>query len=189
MEHGKANAYVQWVKQAVSYLPAEGHGKTVLDFGCGAGYPSKLLHERGYKVVGFDVLPEVLDVARAHVPGVEFVDDLPWTTWDYVLAHEVIEHMDDPGPLVEVVNNQCRNFAILTAPAPGLDAFAVQQYELTDIYRLFKPSVMECIINAGEHRLFKITPVQVSATAKKATKRFNDSVKETDEDSDTRQSA
>lgn len=45
----------------------------VLDLGCGAGWLCAQLQERGARVVGVDGSVELIERARAEVPGVEFV--------------------------------------------------------------------------------------------------------------------
>ncbi len=47
--------------------------KDVLDLGCGAGWLSKQLFERGAHVVGVDGSIELVERAQADVPGVEFL--------------------------------------------------------------------------------------------------------------------
>lgn len=50
-------------------------GKSVLDLGCGVGDQAALLVERGARVVGVDMVAEVLDTARARaLPGTRFVE-------------------------------------------------------------------------------------------------------------------
>ena len=45
---GDSNPYVRWLKRVLSDLPEDGQGATVLDWGCGDGYPASLLVERGF---------------------------------------------------------------------------------------------------------------------------------------------
>ena len=46
----------------------------IIDIGCGIGYNSRILSELGAKVVGIDFSKNNIDVARAHVPNVEFYE-------------------------------------------------------------------------------------------------------------------
>ncbi|MEM6661439.1 MAG: magnesium protoporphyrin IX methyltransferase [Pseudomonadota bacterium] len=49
-------------------LPADLHGQRVLDAGCGAGQLSVELARRGAEVLGVDISPNLLDVARQRTP-------------------------------------------------------------------------------------------------------------------------
>lgn len=56
-------------------------GAVALDAGCGTGRHAATLAEIGYQVIGTDLTPAMLDVARAKVPGADFregtFEDLP----------------------------------------------------------------------------------------------------------------
>src|SRR5215470_1000592 len=47
-------------------------GRTVLDAGCGTGYLSKKLQDRGARVIGIDVAERMITIARAHHPDLDF---------------------------------------------------------------------------------------------------------------------
>src|SRR5215468_8710714 len=48
------------------------NGRTVLDAGCGTGYLSKKLHDRGARVTGIDFFERMIESARAHNPHIDF---------------------------------------------------------------------------------------------------------------------
>ena len=76
-------------------------GRTVLDAGCGTGYLSKKLHDRGARVTGIDFSERMIEIARAHNPYIDFrvdsctqlatIDD---EHFDLVIANYVL--MDTP---------------------------------------------------------------------------------------------
>lgn len=159
---GDANPYVRWLKRVLAYLPEAGQGATLLDWGCGDGYPASLLAARGFDVTGVDVYEPALDVARERVPGGRFTlpsTDLP-EVFDYVLAFEAIEHMADPSRLVNAVRD-CNQYALITCPAPGLDPYAARSYTTDALIALFEGCAVEVLVDDGEHRLFKIAQAQV----------------------------
>lgn len=159
---GDSNPYVRWLKRVLSDLPEDGQGATVLDWGCGDGYPASLLVARGFDVTGVDVYEPALDVARERVPGGRFTlpsTDLP-EVFDYVLAFEAIEHMEDPSRLVNAVRD-CNQYALITCPAPGLDPYAARSYTTDALIALFEGCAVEVLVDDGEHRLFKIAQAQV----------------------------
>lgn len=68
----------------------------VLDFGCGVGNLTTLLHESFGSVVGYDPSPHSIEVARERVPGVQFFDDashLADSAFDVVVLAGVMHHV------------------------------------------------------------------------------------------------
>jgi SAM-dependent methyltransferase len=47
-------------------------GLSVLDAGCGTGYLSKKLHDRGAVVTGVDLAERMIEIARGDHPGIDF---------------------------------------------------------------------------------------------------------------------
>lgn len=45
---------------------------TVVELACGGGISSRLIADAGYEVVGFDISPEMIEIARARVPEGRF---------------------------------------------------------------------------------------------------------------------
>ena len=90
--------------------------RSVLDAGCGTGRVAIELARRGLEVVGVDVDPSMLDVARSKQP------DLPWLlgdltevdlarTFDVVLAAGNVMIFLAPGTEAQVVANLARHVA------------------------------------------------------------------------------
>lgn len=66
--------YDDWVAFALREATARGFcGGRILDIGCGTGNATAPLVERGYDVVGLDASRDMLEVARAKLPGVPFL--------------------------------------------------------------------------------------------------------------------
>ena len=69
------------------------------DMGCGPGHVARYLHERGVKVCGIDLSPEMIDRARRLTPGVEFLQgdmrglDTPDETWAGITAFYSLIHI------------------------------------------------------------------------------------------------
>src|SRR5690348_7815312 len=84
----------------------------VLDVGCGGGILSEALARAGANVVGIDLAPRVLDVARLHLhESGQHVDyreisaealaaEMP-AVFDAVTCMEMLEHVPDPGSVIE----------------------------------------------------------------------------------------
>lgn len=86
----------------LSWLPADLHGRRVLDAGCGTGAMASELARRGAEVVAIDLSPTLVDLARersssdAHAHRIEFVagdmlaDSLG--EFDHVVAMDSVIH-------------------------------------------------------------------------------------------------
>lgn len=98
-----------YVNRAIDELIQPAPGSRVLDVGCGNGYLAARFADRGCQVVGIDLSPTGIELARRHYPSVRFeiaaADDnlleaLGESPFDYVLSTEVIEHLYAPDNLV-----------------------------------------------------------------------------------------
>jgi SAM-dependent methyltransferase len=85
-------------------LPAEGAGRSVLDVGCGPGYLSSLLAERGFHVTGIEQpgpytanFPAKVRLVQADLEaGLPPLD----STFDYILCADILEHLRRPADLL-----------------------------------------------------------------------------------------
>ena len=89
-------------------------GKRVLDLGCGGGLLSEALAAEGADVVGADLAPEVLEVARLHLlesglqvdyrqVSAEALADQEPASFDVVTCMEMLEHVPDPGAVIDAI--------------------------------------------------------------------------------------
>jgi len=76
-------------------------GLTVLDAGCGTGYLSRKLHERGACVIGIDFSDKMIAIAKSKAPAIDFRVDscsvlstVPDNSVDTLIANYVL--MDTP---------------------------------------------------------------------------------------------
>ncbi len=86
-------------------------GARVLDVGCGGGILSETLAKAGAEVVGIDLAPQVLEVARLHLQesqlNVDYhetsIEDLAAETqirFDAITCMEMLEHVPDPASVI-----------------------------------------------------------------------------------------
>jgi SAM-dependent methyltransferase len=97
------------------YLVGDIANKTVLDLGCGTGESVVVLVHKGARVIGIDISPELVDLARRRVqmqcaglPGPELLSRSGYETGlgnasvDVVLSNALLHHLDLPTVLKEM---------------------------------------------------------------------------------------
>jgi 2-polyprenyl-6-hydroxyphenyl methylase/3-demethylubiquinone-9 3-methyltransferase len=89
-------------------------GRRVLDVGCGGGLLAEGMARRGARVIGIDLAPGALEVARLHAleAGVtvdyrqiaaEVLVDSDRGAFDLVTCLEMLEHVPDPAQVVQAL--------------------------------------------------------------------------------------
>lgn len=77
----------------------------VLEAGCGEGYVSQFLYEKGYNIDAFDVSEKVIEEAKNSFQCINFFTDSIYkisaedNRYDLVVASEVLEHLEDQKKL------------------------------------------------------------------------------------------
>jgi SAM-dependent methyltransferase len=104
-DHGLRDPEVRgaWAERLRGWLPER--ASDVLDLGCGTGSLSLLAAEQGHRVMGVDLSPAMVDLARAKLAGrdaVFLVGDaavppVGEQRFDVVLARHVLWALPDPG--------------------------------------------------------------------------------------------
>jgi 2-polyprenyl-3-methyl-5-hydroxy-6-metoxy-1,4-benzoquinol methylase len=89
----------EWIRPQVA-------GQSVVDMACGEGYGSDVLARSAASVVGVDANPEAHEHAKARYtrPGLHFARDMIQTfdePCDAIVFLQTIEHVQDPGELLE----------------------------------------------------------------------------------------
>ncbi len=100
---------------------------TILDVGCGNGVISRHLGQFGYKVLGIDVSDKTIAVARSKntLPNVQFevisAEDLiaQGQQYDAVICSEVLEHLHQPGLLLQTIYQSLRDNGTLIVTVPN----------------------------------------------------------------------
>jgi 2-polyprenyl-3-methyl-5-hydroxy-6-metoxy-1,4-benzoquinol methylase len=83
-------------------LGPEPEGLDILDLGCGTGIASRLMAQRGAKVLGVEVAPRMAEIARNHGIDVEIGAFEDWNpagrTFDRVTSAQAWHWLDMPLP-------------------------------------------------------------------------------------------
>lgn len=119
----------------LSRLPADMRGMRLLDAGCGVGQLSVEAARRGAEVLGVDIAPNLLAVARARMPAdvasrVEFQSgdmlDAGLGHFDWVVAMDSLIHYRTPdiaAALARLASRTGRGVVFTVAPStPALEA-------------------------------------------------------------------
>ncbi len=99
-------ARTPWIIQSIEQTL--GSGQKVLDIGCGAGFLTNALADRGHHVTGVDLSHETLEIAKKHdkTASVSYVHadaaTLPFlpASFDVVCAMDFLEHVDNPARII-----------------------------------------------------------------------------------------
>jgi 2-polyprenyl-3-methyl-5-hydroxy-6-metoxy-1,4-benzoquinol methylase len=94
--------------------------RVILDFGCGGGWLSKILYEKGYPVVGIDISASLIKGARKVAPesvGFLIADcmNLPFKNnkFDLIIGMGVLHHLDLKKTLAECHRVLSKNASML----------------------------------------------------------------------------
>ena len=129
--------------------------KDVLDLGCNTGYGTRVIKASGARVVGVDVSPEAIDIARRQYgpAGIDFlcIDGrrLPFSdqSFDLIICFQVIEHIVDLQQFLAEIRRVVRpgGKVIFTTPNgplrlhPGTrpwNQFHVREYSAEELKKL-----------------------------------------------------
>jgi SAM-dependent methyltransferase len=120
------------------WIAARLAGKRVVDMACGEGYGSNLLAERGAAaVVGVDANPEAHEHARLRYPrpNLRFERDLVESfaePADAVVFLQTIEHVQDPGAILEHFKSMLSPGGLVFVSTPNLLTLAPEGAEKSD---------------------------------------------------------
>lgn len=143
-----------WYKECVDTVVGFCEGDTI-DVGCGDGLLAKKIAEKGWSCVGIDPDPHAIELAKKYGRPALFqklaLDDATYElfarlqTIEYLACLNVIEHLDRPQGLIEMIHRTISEGAIIMTLEWQGGAFGEDhkhEYtldELTDFFKEFKP--------------------------------------------------
>lgn len=88
----------------ISLLPQKA---LILDAGCAAGRDSRIIHEKGKKVIGIDLSRELIKIAKKKSPEIQFIEgnflNLPFEDnyFDGIWAHASLLHFESTDEVIK----------------------------------------------------------------------------------------
>ncbi|HUV71523.1 MAG TPA: class I SAM-dependent methyltransferase [Clostridia bacterium] len=150
----------QLLKEIVRVI-RKSKAKTVIDIGCGEGYPDKVICAQlpKIKLVGVDIDPQVLKKAKEQNPSVEYCREdifklnFKSAEFDLGLVLEVLEHLKEPEKAVGEVKRVTKKalFSVPFEPWFSLASLASASYLKTkgkhpDHVNFWNPSNFEQLL-------------------------------------------
>jgi len=140
-ETAQGAVYDRIEKRAIDRaLPHNCFGRRMLEVGCGTGHWSRFFAERGFRVTGIDISPEMVNVAQpeglgdtsfsvADATSLPFPDD----SFDIAVAVTVLEFVAEPGRIVH-------EMARCVRPGGRIVVGALNSHSILGIRRRVRPS-------------------------------------------------
>lgn len=97
-------------------------GSSIIDLGCHAGETISHFESLGHFVAGVERDVGLCELYSGSVPLFnESIEDFePSQTYDYVLLTEILEHVEDPGAVIDVAATCMNEESILYITVPGI---------------------------------------------------------------------
>lgn len=105
-----------------------GHNKTVLEVGCATGYFTKVLAERGCKVVGMELDPDAAKVAEewadrvvvGNVDDADVWDMVDDESFEVITFGDVLEHLRDPLAVLRMAVRKLKPTGFVVTSLPNV---------------------------------------------------------------------
>lgn len=128
-EFGK---YVNWADGWIRFLDRyldikNGKSKTLLEIGASIGYFSRVFKDRGFNVYGSDISSYIVKKAGSIQKDIHFFkldigkDIKKDKKFDYIVAFEVLEHLEDPKKALKNIFKMLKDNGTLVFSTPFLN--------------------------------------------------------------------
>jgi 2-polyprenyl-3-methyl-5-hydroxy-6-metoxy-1,4-benzoquinol methylase len=138
-------------------------GETVLDVGCATGYLSFELKEKGCKVIGLEIDPEMAEEARLYcdkvIVGNAEVIELPYKEYfDVILYADVLEHLRNPLEVLIRFKSYLKQNGYIVVSIPNVANWFVR---LSLLFGKFYYNSKGCaILDSGHLRFFTLRTIR-----------------------------
>jgi len=116
-----------------------GNGKSLLDLGCGDGFFLKEAEKRGFKIYGIDSdyggterAKNEFKLENVHCDTIENFLNHTNQEWDYITLFHVIEHLEDPITVLNMVKNKLKKDGIICVTIPNRERFVKNAWKEVD---------------------------------------------------------
>ena len=131
------NPIIDWlfwkrIKVAFNYSVKKNNTKNVLDFGCGSGILSYMLAQNGLSVTACDIEFGPLKLVQDKITfpaNVDFIEgdilskNLAENSFDIIFAMDVLEHIDDLEPYIELFESLLKPDGVVVVSGPTENVF------------------------------------------------------------------
>lgn len=129
----KAPSHISnYVTKKINKLISIENNKCIIDVGCGNGWLTKELNDKGFKIYGIDASQSGIDIGNKRLEGHFFLQDITSSKlpleiesepFDTVISTEVIEHLYNPKKYIkfckEILNKNGGGELIISTPYHG----------------------------------------------------------------------
>lgn len=129
-------------------------GKRLFNIGCGSGYFNQLAAKTGLEVTACEPDPDAFALAKQYAPvgcsvyncGLEDFHELTLERADFIVMHDVLEHIRDDNGAVQRLTELLRPGGLLVLSVPALQSlFGLHDEELGHYRRYTKASLKEVL--------------------------------------------
>lgn len=85
--------HIEMIASALGWLTGRTPSGRALDFGCGVGRLAEAMTRFADEVIGYDISPAMLELARARGSAVTYVGELPDGPFDWINSFIVFQHI------------------------------------------------------------------------------------------------
>ena len=156
-----------YLRKEINYINKIGlTGATVLDVGCGTGWITDIWAQNGFQVTGLEPSPSRSAFAREkygihivsdYIEKVNFVNQ-----FNVCILRHVIEHFEEPLPVLENVHQTLKNDGIVLVVVPNIDCIGRYLFDVDWEWVLpwhcnfFNRRSLETMLNKSGFDLIKI---------------------------------
>ncbi len=117
-----------------------GAGKTALDLGCGNGAYLEFVSKRGFDVVGVDLDKTSLNAAKTrnfshkaeffNMTLADVHEKFPDLRFDVISAFEVVEHLDNPKEVIELIHKMLKPGGHFIGTLPSFERYLIKKINM-----------------------------------------------------------